>query len=475
LLPSRAYPSAWQTVNFPRTSAAVWIAGIALAALVVAVAVLALTSSSGSDGDSGGGGGGGGSGGDPSAELLRQSEGERRIQGWKLAARDVTTSERLGIKATDVSEEAGIYEYSRTYGSLALDFNDDGWDDLLVNRHYFAYLRLYRNERNGTFADVTGIAIPQSQKNIRDPHGCAADDVNQDGRLDIFCTSGGVHGTAPNRKTLWIQRGNGTFSSQAREYGVEDRWGRGRVATFVDANGDAYPDLFHGTEPERSDGERSPNRLFINEGGERFRNAPEYGVTRTEGANTVQAADFDRDGREDLLLCSEEAGIRLYRNVANERYQDVADDVNADAECGAAAFGDIDGDSRLDLIYLGGGGLHVRAQRGGRFERFYDLDVSDTVALALGDVDADGLADIYVVRRGPRDADYEDLMLVNRGEGRFVNMLLPRIRRGEGESVTAIDYDRNGHTDFVVENGKGGTEGWVSLIAFSPLNASGGS
>jgi FG-GAP-like repeat len=459
-------------VNFPRTSAAGWIAA-AIALLVIAgsITLVALSASSDSNQDSGDGrdGDGGSGAADPSAGVFKDAEGERTTQGYKLAARGVTASKMLGIKAIDVSEEAGIYEYTRTYGSLALDFDDDGWDDLLVNRHYFAYLRLYRNEHNGTFADVTGIAIPQSQKNIRDPHGCAAADIDQDGRLDIFCTSGGVHGTAPNRKTLWIQQRDGTFSSQAHKYGVEDRWARGRVVTFVDANGDAYPDLFHGTTPERSDGQRSPNRLFINEDGERFRNAPEYGVTRTEGANTVQAADFDDDGREDLLLCSEEAGIRLYHNIANERYQDVADDVNADAECGGAAFGDVDDDSRLDLIYLGGGGLHVRVQREGRFERFYDLDVSDTVALALGDVDADGLTDIYVVRRGPRDADYDDLMLVNRGDGRFVNMLLPRMPRGEGESVTAIDYDRNGHTDFVVENGKGGTEGSVNLIAFRPL------
>jgi hypothetical protein len=460
-------------VNFPRTSAAGWIAA-AIALLVIAgsITLVALSASSESDEPEGGGGGGkdgNSASADPSSGLFKDAKGERRTQGYKLAARGVTTSERLGIKATDVSEEAGIYEYTRTYGSLALDFDDDGWDDLLVNRHYFAYLRLYRNNHDGTFADVTGNAIPQSQKNIRDPHGCAAADINRDDRLDIFCTSGGVHGTAPNRKTLWIQQADGTFSSEAHKYGVEDRFARGRVVTFVDANGDAYPDLFHGTTPERSDGERSPNRLFINEGGKRFRNAPEYGVTRPEGANTVQAADFDQDGFEDLLLCSEEAGIRLYRNIANERYEDVADDVNADADCGGAAFGDVDGDSRLDLIYLGGGGLHIRAQRQGRFERFYDLDVSDLVALALGDVDADGLSDIYVVRRGPRDADYEDLMLVNRGGGRFVNMLLPRLHRGEGESVTALDYDRNGHTDFLVENGKGPTEGSVSLIAFSPL------
>jgi FG-GAP-like repeat len=463
-------------LRFPRTSPAVWIAAIAVLALAGSIALLALTASSDSDEPEGGDGGGDGGNSaptDPSADLFKDAEGERRTQGYKLAARDVTTSERLGIKAIDVGEEAGIYEYTRTYGSLALDFDDDGWDDLLVNRHYFAYLRLYRNNHDGTFADVTGNAIPQSQKNIRDPHGCAAADVNRDGRLDIFCTSGGVHGTAPNRKTLWIHQRDGTFSSEAHKYEVEDRFARGRVVTFVDANGDAYPDLFHGTTPERSDGQRSPNRLFINEGGTRFRNAPEYGVTRPEGANTVQAADFDRDGREDLLLCSELAGIRLYRNIANERYQDVADDVNADAQCGAAAFGDVDGDSWLDLIYLGGGGLHVRIQRQGRFERFYDLEVSDVVALAPGDVDADGLTDIYVVRRGPRDADYDDLMLVNRGGGRFVNMLIPQTPRGEGESVTALDYDRNGHTDFVVENGKGGSEGPVRLIAFSKLQPSG--
>jgi hypothetical protein len=58
-------------------------------------------------------------------------------------------------------------------------------------------------------------------------------------------------------------------------------------------------------------------------------------------------------------------------------------------------------------------------------------------------------------------------MLVSRGGGkRFKTMSIPQTHRGVGEAVTAIDYDRNGLTDFIVQNGRYDNRGPIRLIAF---------
>ncbi|HSI79810.1 MAG TPA: VCBS repeat-containing protein [Solirubrobacterales bacterium] len=455
-----------------RRRAALIAGAVAVLALAGAIAVLVLVVSGDSDGGSGRTGDDGGSGGsrDPSARVLRDADGEAREIGRDLGVIEVTESERLGIRALELGAEAGLQEYTRTHGALALDFDDDGDEDVLVNRHYFAPLRLYRNNGDGTFADVTGELIPRSERDIRDPHGCAAADVNRNGRLDIYCTTGGAKGREPNPAKLWIQQADGTFRDRTDRFGVADPFGRGREAAFIDANGDGYPDLFHGTTYPREDGEPTPNRLFINEGGERFREAPEFGLEADRDVSTVDVADYDGDGYEDLLVCGSD-GLFLFRNVDGERFEDVAAEVGLDVpRCPAAAFGRFDRDRDPDIVYATRTAVHVGLQEDGEFADGFELEVSDSRRVAVGDVNGDGLDDVFVLRSGKPDADFGDLLLVNRGQGRrFVNMAIPQTRRGLGESVTAIDYTGNGLTDFVVMNGLRNHEGLIRLIALEPL------
>jgi hypothetical protein len=125
----------------------------------------------------------------------------------------------------------------------------------------------------------------------------------------------------------------------------------------------------------------------------------------------------------------------------------------------------------------------VHKQRdNGRFgPAIYRRDLRHGEAFATGDVNGNGLADIYVVRQGPTadgapagerpgtvDPDRPDAMLINQGDGTdFERMQIPQLKRGRGDSITAIDHNQNGLTDFVVMNGHRKARGPVELIAFS--------
>ncbi len=379
----------------------------------------------------------------------------------------------VASEAFEVSRQVGIHEITHTHGALVFDYDEDGWDDLLINRHYEAFPRLYRNQE-GTFTDVTDQAIPETERMLEDPHGCAAADVDVDGLVDVYCTVGGRRGGAagsePNPKMLWLQQLDGTFLASADEYRLEDPWGRGREPAFLDANGDRYPDLYVANASPRVDAHRTPSRLFINVRGRRFRNAPRYGVNGEKDETSAQAIDYDRDGREDLLACGE-AGTALYRNIAGRRFRDVSSEVGLGQPCHDAELVRIDGDGRPDLVTTSEGGLSVRIQSAKRFQRpGFKLGTPGALTFATGDVDGDSRTDIYLLRSGPRaGADRSDRMLLNRGGGkRFKTMSIPQTHRGVGEAVTPIDYDRNGLTDFIVQNGRLDNRGPIRLIAFLP-------
>ncbi len=393
-------------------------------------------------------------------------------------APDAKAGPALDVEARNASGAAAITGFSHTYGVTVADWNDDGWDDALLNRHYESFPRLMLNE-GGEFTDVTDDAFAMHPRR-RDYHGCATADVDLNGHLDLYCTAGGKHGgNGANRKELWLQDADGSFTEQAQDWGVRDEFGRGRQATFIDANGDEFPDLYVTNQQPRKDGLPGPNRLFLNVDGEEFRGAPEYGVNRRIGGGAVQAIDFDLDGWEDLFLCSQD-GIRIFRNVAGQRFQAITGRAGANGQCRHAALAFLNGDARPDLVTLEKDRLQVTLHGSkGHLRRKPEFEQRITRALtfALGDVNLDQVPDIYVVRSYPFDPrrpadnqrDASDVMLASNGTaGRFARLKVPQIAKGIGESVTAIDHDQNGLSDFIVMNGRFEARGPIRLVAFYP-------
>jgi hypothetical protein len=187
----------------------------------------------------------------------------------------------------------------------------------------------------------------------------------------------------------------------------------------------------------------------------------------------MQAADFDGDRRDDLLLVTggpqapRARGTHLYRNTTSG-LRDVT------RRLGVRSFDEIDGllvdldsDGRPDLVQLAPSRLRVSLQRAGRFRLVYERSLSHGRALAAGDADGDRRADLYIVRgdSGVNPADV--LLLGRRGGRRYTAMSIPQTRLGDAEDAIAIDHDGNGLTDFLVLNGRE-RAGPIQLIAFYP-------
>lgn len=367
-------------------------------------------------------------------------------------------------RAFDATRSSGIGGIAHTWGGAVADFNRDGWQDALIVPHYQGPARLYRNDR-GRFRRVPRRSFPAP---TRDRHDCDWADVNRDGRPDAYCSVGGARGFARNPNELWMQRANGSFVDQAGIFRVRDLSGRGRDVTFIDANGDPWPDLFVGNDFPRRDGFKSKNKLFINVRGERFRNGLRFGLNRRVGGARVQAVDYNGDGREDLLVCGKRR-LYLYENVQERRFRDISRRALTGRGCKAALLGKMNGGPRLDLVRVTSKSLFVQHQRpNGRFRpHSVRVRLQNGGDLALGRVNGDALDDIYVLQRGPRNRDRSDRMLLNQRNGRrLARLRIPQTQRGKGDRVVPIDHDRNGRTDFIVLNGRNKARGPIRLVAF---------
>ncbi len=364
---------------------------------------------------------------------------------------------------------------TRTFGALVFDYNDDGWPDIFLGRHD-AQAFLYRND-HGHFVrdDATLFA-----GNV-DRHLCAAGDVNGDGRLDFFCVVGGDSGNGPKQtpNELWIQQPDGTFVNEGDQPGLADPYGRGREALLFDANGDGRLDILVGNVSPRNDGMPSPNRLFLNEGPNGWRPAPELGLdleysvggaglpgSRFGGGNwpmgRLATLDADTNGWADVLMCAKSPedkvqSLHLFHNDEGEGFRDItADSGLAGIAALDAAVADLTGDGQPDLVVVNYQGLTICLNDGGKFAVGYHMPLGDAFRVAVADATGDGSSDIYVMRTlGTPGPDIPDLLLLNDGSYRdYTAIELPAVPGTvRDDAVYPIDYDRDGKAEFLVLHG----------------------
>jgi hypothetical protein len=401
-----------------------------------------------------------------SSELASERSGSSSSEPSASNASMLPVSAKTSVQAVDKAADAGISEITETYGATIADFNDDTWPDIFIGRHPWRP-RFYVNDGNGHFTETNQGTFAET-----DRHGCDAADVNGDGLKDIFCSTGAKKGTGAKRNELYIQQADHTFADRAAQYGVFDPFGRGRLATFIDANGDTHPDLFVANEANRGDGMPSPSRFYINEGGDTYRYAPGYGLER-EISTTFQAGisvgDLDKDGWEDLILATP-SGLRVYHNDEGKGFTNVAESVGLGQAPEAVTLSDVNGDSWPDVIEASPNKLRVLLNTSGTFSRVFSTTLEYGSSVAAGDVNGDNRPDLYVMRgEDATGANAPDQVYLNDGNGTSFTQMssIPSTSEGRAESVWPIDYDQNGLTDFLVLNGSGtGTEGPVQLIAF---------
>jgi hypothetical protein len=393
----------------------------------------------------------------------RPRSGTRRLvalAGTLVILSSVGSADASFPQLRDVGAPAGLPQaIDGGYDIQPRDANRDGWPDLFIS-HHGSGASLYLNDApNGTSLGFQlAFRFVDTIHDRPDRHGCAWGDVDQDGRPDVYCTKGARGGSAKKWNELWMQQKDGTFIDEAHAYGIEDVWGRGRQAAFLDLNGDRYPDLFVGNQTDRRDGRPSPNRTFVNVGGTRFEQV-RMGITREVGGLCVQVLDINHDGWDDLLVCGEH-DIKLYvRRPGEHRFVDLGDRYGVPSRSAfLARVVDLDGDGPDDLVVGRQNSLTIRlGNRRGRFGRHvYDRRLHHGTGFAVADLDGHPGRDLYVVQGCVGGRNLDDLLLLNTRDGRVwsrwpVSGNVP----GCGRTAAPIDFDRDGRADVVVLNGGG--------------------
>jgi hypothetical protein len=402
----------------------------------------------------------------------------------------------------DLAADVGFDEVTRTYGAVILDYDGDGDDDVLLGRHSLA-AQLFRND-DGEFDVEHEFPDP-------DRHGCVAADIDDNGREDIFCTLGGHDGEKPKEipNELWMQDDDGNFTDEGGVPELEDRWGRGRQAALFDADDDGDIDLFVGNSLPRTDGQPSTNRFFVNEGDGQWRSAPEFGLDLewsigSSGAGPprgcLETFDANDDGLLDVLLCAKNPDVspspgiqrlspRLFLNEGGERFVDVTDSAGLPEWMVDAFPIDLDDDGDTDLVSVDQDGLRIHLQDDGQLDVVHEQVIEGAFRVAVGDVNGDEHADLYVMRRRPGqvqglpppervaleaffDAGGEvgDVLLLGDGSLRDFERLDLPLPPGEAlaaaDDVLPLDRDGDGRSEFLVLNGGSDEPGPVQLIAY---------
>ncbi|HKE06781.1 MAG TPA: CRTAC1 family protein [Candidatus Acidoferrum sp.] len=263
----------------------------------------------------------------------------------------------LGFQFTDVTSQAGIpfHHNSGAYGGKLLpetlgsgcaflDYDADGWPDILLvnsmdwpgHKRQRSTLKLYRNNRNGTFTDVTKVAGLDVELYGM---GVAVGDYDNDGLPDLFITCVG-------QSHLFRNTGKGRFVDATKSTGLLNKQGFSTSAVWFDYDRDGLLDLFvcnyvrwsaeHDVfcsldgkyksycTPEAYRGDTC--WLFHNRGDGTFEDVTSTsGIFDTSSKSLgVAMYDFDQDGWPDLFVANDTQPNKLYRNQRNGKFKDVA-------------------------------------------------------------------------------------------------------------------------------------------------------
>ncbi len=369
------------------------------------------------------------------------------------------------LRFVDVAARVGVAKKDRGRGSAWLDFDGDGDLDLFSVGIQVEH-SLYRND-GGQFRDVA------QASGLADASGgwaAASADFDNDGDDDLFVSRDAWEGRAPN--SLY-RNDSGAFIDSGRAAGMADS-SDSFTAAWLDFDGDGYLDLYVANGVT---GTGAPNALLQNQQNGAFLDVAVAAAVADSGQTIGTAAgDFDGDGLIDLYAVNIGQFNRLYRNLGDGTFADVAERAGVlfPVEGGYVAFFfDLDNDGHLDLFASTMSafpdvlnsmvtGEAIEPNRPFLYRNLGDGTFADIAATAglkrsfgsmgagLGDLDNDGFVDIYLANGGPQMARLEPNALYrNLGDGTFADITATAGTGslGKGHGATVADFDQDGDLD----------------------------
>ncbi len=277
---------------------------------------------------------------------------------------------------TDVTERAGLAVEMYGLGVAVADFDNDGFPDILITA--VGQNRLFQNTGKGTFIDVT----TKTGLGGRSAFSTSAMwfDFDRDGHLDlfvcnyvkwagehdVFCSVDGKHKSyctpeAYHGSTCWLfrNRGNGTFEDVTATSGIFDTSSKSLGVALLDYEHDGWPDILVANDTQ-------PNKLYRNLRNGTFEDvAVRAGVAFSEDGKAragmgIDIADFDNSGKPGIAITNfDNERMALYRSTREGVYTDAAvktgiGQASQNSLGFGCAFVDIDLDGHVDLIAVNG-------------------------------------------------------------------------------------------------------------------------
>ena len=404
------------------------------------------------------------------------------------------------------------YQVETVLGGLGvIDFDRDGWPDLYcVNGAALPSLqkndpkffnRLYRNNRDGTFTDVTDKAGVQGRGYEM---GVAVGDYNNDGFEDLYVL--GVHGNI-----LYRNNGDGTFTDVTQAAGVSGATAKSHklwsvAAAWLDYDNDGRLDLVVSNYCDWSPGEdpvcgglnpadraychpdkyrAEPVLLYHNNGDGTFTEMSEKaGIGNLLGKGMgIAIGDYDGDGRPDIFIANDNDRNLLIHNLGGGKLREMGMQAgiayNGDGRqiSGMGAdFRDFDGDGWPDIVMTGLRNETYELFRNNRKGGFDDASASSGLlalsrdwsgwSCGFADLDNDGRLDIFVACGGVEMNEPQVNRVLQNAGGKLVDVSsgvgvdfqVARLHRG----AAFADFDNDGRIDIAVTSINGPVELWMN-------------
>jgi len=213
---------------------------------------------------------------------------------------------------TEVTNAVGLQNSAAlTFCSGFFDFNNDGWQDLYLANDKIDKNKLFKNNGNGSFTDVS----ESSQTDlIVDAMSVTIDDYNNDGFFDIFMTNTPNNEATTIGSTILLRNnGDETFTNVSAISGAQlNSWSWG--ANFFDAENDMDLDLYVSCSYDGSQG--FPSYAFYeNNGNETFGGSTNVGLDNSGESFASAIGDVDNDGLEDIVVINNSLEPFLWKNL----------------------------------------------------------------------------------------------------------------------------------------------------------------